>query len=35
MHFDDLRQALCSVVTVPITPFEAEGRWIWRPFGAW
>ena len=26
MHFDDLRQALCSVVTVPITPFEAEGQ---------
>jgi 4-hydroxy-tetrahydrodipicolinate synthase len=24
MHFDDLRQALCTLVTVPITPFDAE-----------
>jgi 4-hydroxy-tetrahydrodipicolinate synthase len=26
MHFDDLRQALCTVVTVPITPFDADGQ---------
>jgi len=26
MHFDDLRQALCTVVTVPVTPFDAEGH---------
>jgi 4-hydroxy-tetrahydrodipicolinate synthase len=26
MHFDDLRQALCTVVTVPVTPFDAEGQ---------
>jgi len=26
MHFDDLRQTLCTVVTVPITPFDADGQ---------
>src|SRR5690242_14808081 len=26
MHFDDLRQALYTVVTVPVTPFDGEGH---------
>jgi 4-hydroxy-tetrahydrodipicolinate synthase len=26
MHFDDLKQALCTLVTVPVTPFDADGQ---------
>jgi 4-hydroxy-tetrahydrodipicolinate synthase len=26
MHFDDLRQSLCTLVTVPITPFDGDGQ---------
>jgi len=33
MHFDDLKQALCTLVTVPITPFDAEGQVDLEAFG--
>ena len=26
MHFVDLKQALCTLVTVPVTPFDADGQ---------
>lgn len=26
MHFDDLRQKLCTLVAVPVTPFDADGQ---------
>jgi 4-hydroxy-tetrahydrodipicolinate synthase len=32
MNFDDLKQALCTVVAVPVTPFAAGGQIDWEGY---